>query len=116
MRLRYIRPMRFRKHVFVCTNQRTTGTRPSCGEACGLELVAAMKKEIKDAGASGEIRIQRAGCLDACEHGPAMVVYPEGVFYGGVQINDVTEIVKDHLLNGNLVKRLLIDFDKSPGE
>ncbi|MFM2207174.1 MAG: hypothetical protein RL213_1149 [Bacteroidota bacterium] len=105
--------MRFRKHIFICTNQRVEGSRPSCGEACGLELVAAFKKEIKEAGLSTEVRAQRAGCLDACEHGPSLVVYPDGVFYGKVTPGDVAEIIREHIVNGRLVSRLAVDFDKS---
>jgi len=104
--------MRFRKHLFICTNQRTEGTRPSCGEACGLELVAAFKKELKAAGLSGSVRAQRSGCLDACEHGPSLVVYPEGIFYGSVQPGDVSEIVREHIVNDRPVTRLVIDFNK----
>lgn len=102
--------MRFEKHVFICTNQRVEGSRPSCGEACGMELVAAFKKAVKDAGLSGSVRAQRAGCLDACEHGPSLVVYPEGTFYGKVTIADVPEIVTEHLLHNRPVDRLVIDF------
>lgn len=105
--------MRFEKHVFICTNQRAEGaTRPSCGEACGMELVKAFKKAIKDKGLSGKIRAQRTGCLDACEAGPSMVIYPEGVFYGGVTSNDVEEIVQEHLLHNRPVERLFIDYSK----
>ena len=77
-----------------------------------MELVAAFKKELKESGISGSVRAQRAGCLDACEHGPSMVVYPEGVFYGRVKKEDVPEIVREHLVNGTPVQRLIIDFTK----
>ncbi|MFM2136579.1 MAG: hypothetical protein RL021_1979 [Bacteroidota bacterium] len=105
--------MRFKRHVFICTNQRAEGAaRPSCGESCGMELVAAFKKEIKDSGLAASVRAQRTGCLDACEHGPSMVVYPEGVFYGRLKKEDVSEIVREHFVNGQPVKRLIIEFDK----
>mgnify|MGYP000884819995 CR=1 FL=1 len=104
--------MRFEKHLFICTNQRAADARPCCGETCGLELVKEFKKEIKEAGLAAKIRAQRSGCLDACEYGPSLVVYPEGVFYGGVKQEDVSEIVKEHLINGRVVDRLVIDFSK----
>lgn len=104
--------MRFQHHIFICTNQRAADARQSCGETCGLELVKEFKKEIKDAGLSDRIRTQRSGCLDACEHGPSLVVYPSGVFYGGVKLTDVAEIVREHLCNGRIVDRLQIDFSK----
>ena len=106
--------MRFKKHVFICTNQRPPGERKSCGEACGMDLVKAFKKAVKDSGMKGIIRTQRAGCLDACDFGPTVVVYPEGTYYGGVQVSDVAEIFSEHLLNERPVQRLLIDFSQKP--
>jgi (2Fe-2S) ferredoxin len=104
--------MRFSKHIFICTNQRTEGTRPSCGHDTGLELVAAFKKAIKDRGLNTEIRAQKAGCLDACEWGPSLVVYPEGIFYKHVTLADVEEIVEEHIANNRPVVRLINTFEK----
>lgn len=104
--------MKFDKHVFICTNQRPAGEKKSCGEGHGLELVKAFKKMIKDSGLNADIRAQKAGCLDVCEFGPSMVVYPEGVFYGNVELADVDEIFNEHLLNNRPVKRLVINFSK----
>lgn len=106
--------MLYKKHVFICTNQRPAGARVCCGEAHGMELVAAFKKLIKDKGLSVEIRAQKTGCLEACEAGPSLVVYPEGVFYGRVQLADVEEIVNEHLENDRKVERLLADFKELP--
>jgi len=78
-----------------------------------MELVKAFKKAVKDNGLKGTVRAQRSGCLDACEFGPSMVVYPEGIFYGGVQLSDVDEIVKEHVINNRPVERLIIDFSKA---
>ncbi|MFI5219668.1 MAG: (2Fe-2S) ferredoxin domain-containing protein [Bacteroidia bacterium] len=100
--------MRFRKHVFICINERKDSDRKSCGEAQGMELVHAFKKLIKEKGLKTEIRAQRAGCLDACETGPTVVVYPEGVYYGGVRLTDVNEIVESHLINDKPVERLVV--------
>jgi len=105
--------MKFEKHVFVCTNQRKEGERKSCGEQCGMELVKTFKKILKEKGLKGNIRAQRAGCLDACDFGPSVVVYPEGIYYGGVQPEDINEIVEEHLIANRPVKRLMIDFSKS---
>ena len=104
--------MRFKKHVFICTNQRNDPARKSCGEECGMTLVKAFKKALKDKNLKSDMRAQRAGCLDACDFGPSMVVYPEGVFYGGVQLSDVDEIVNEHLIHNRPVQRLIIDFTK----
>ena len=57
------------------------------------------------------MRANRSGCLDHCEHGPCVVVYPGGIWYGGVQLTDVDEIVERHLLGGEIVQRLVIAED-----
>lgn len=106
--------MLYNKHVFICTNERPAGSRISCGESHGMELVAAFKKLIKDKGLNTEVRAQKAGCLEACEAGPSVVIYPEGVFYSRVQPGDVEEIVTEHLENGRKVERLLMDFQELP--
>ena len=102
--------MKFEKHIFICTNERAQGERKSCGEAHGLQLVKAFKKLVKDHGLNASVRAQRAGCLDSCEFGPSLVVYPDGVFYGSVNLEDVDEIFNEHLLNNRTVKRLVIKF------
>ncbi|HEY0057068.1 MAG TPA: (2Fe-2S) ferredoxin domain-containing protein [Pedobacter sp.] len=106
--------MLYNKHVFICTNQRPAGARISCGETYGLELVAAFKKLIKDRGLNTQIRAQRTGCLEACEAGPSVVIYPEGIFYSRVQLSDVEEIVTSHLEHNNPVDRLIMNFEELP--
>jgi (2Fe-2S) ferredoxin len=106
--------MKFKKHIFICTNQRAPGEKKSCGESCGLELIKEFKKQMKESNLLSSMRAQKAGCLDACEYGPTVVVYPEGTYYGGVTPGDVTEIVNEHLINDRPVKRLIIDFENKP--
>lgn len=101
---------KYKKHIFVCTNQRPEGARVCCGEQHGLALTAAFKKAVKDNGLLATVRAQRAGCLETCELGPSVVVYPEGVFYGRVQLSDVEEIVREHIMNDRIVERLALDF------
>ncbi len=67
-----------------------------------------MKREIKLRGLRGEVRANQSGCLDACSFGPSVVVYPEGVWYGGVSVDDVPEIIESHIINGKPVERLRI--------
>lgn len=98
----------FHKHIFICTNQRTGGERKSCGEQHGMELVAAFKKSLKDKNLPIRVRAQRAGCLDICDFGPTIAVYPEGVFYVNVQLADVEEIVQSHIVGDKPVERLLL--------
>jgi len=56
----------------------------------------------------GKVRINQAGCLDRCEEGPCVVVYPEGVWYTYVDKADIDEIIDEHLVNGRVVERLKI--------
>jgi (2Fe-2S) ferredoxin len=110
--------MRFRRHVFVCENRRPEGSpKGSCAACGGVEVRAALKDELRRRGLSELVRANGAGCLDACAHGAAMVVYPDGAWYGGVKPEDVPEIVERHLLRGEPVERLRIrDWDgPAPG-
>ncbi len=101
--------MRFRHHVFVCENRRPPGDpRGSCGARGGEAIRAALKVEIARRGLEAEVRANASGCLDACAAGPTIVVYPEGVWYGGVRVEDVPEIVERHLVRGEPVERLRI--------
>lgn len=102
--------MKFEKHVFVCTNDRDNGKK-SCGSVCGMQMVDALKMKVIQAKLGQKVRVQKAGCLDVCEQGPAMVVYPEGVFYGNVQMNDLSEIFESHIQQGAPVERLQLKFD-----
>jgi (2Fe-2S) ferredoxin len=100
---------RFRHHVFVCENVRPAyDPRGSCGCKGSAKIREALKVELKRRGLKGAVRANTAGCLDACAHGPSMVVYPEGVWYGGVRVEDVPEIVERHLVGGQPVDRLRI--------
>jgi (2Fe-2S) ferredoxin len=101
--------MKFKKHVFICTNDKEA-PKKSCGSIHGMELVEAFKTSIKEKGLHLDIRAQKSGCLDICAFGPSMVVYPEGVWYGNVQLSDVEEIVENHLVNDQPVDRLKLEF------
>ena len=103
---------KYKRHLFICTNDREDASIKTCGSSQGLLLVQAFKKHLKDLGLSIEIRAQKAGCLDVCASGPALVVYPEAVFYGNVQLTDVAEIIESHLVNGLPVERLRLRFNK----
>jgi (2Fe-2S) ferredoxin len=67
-----------------------------------------LQQRTKAAGLAGKVRINKSGCLDQCEHGPMVVVYPEAVWYGNVQPEDAAEIVEEHLVGGRPVKRLRV--------
>jgi len=101
--------MIYDKHIFICTNQRAPGAaKKSCGEAHGMEIVDAFKKRLKELSLPLKVRAQKAGCLDICEYGQTVVVYPEGVFYVGVELSDVDEIIQEHIVGNRVVKRLLL--------
>lgn len=105
--------LKYDKHIFVCTNQRAPGaSRPSCGEAHGMEIVTAFKKKLKERNLTIRVRAQKAGCLDICDYGQTIVVYPDGVFYVGVEEDDVDEIIDEHIINGRPVQRLVLDRSK----
>ena len=97
----------FEHHVFVCTNEREeSASRPSCLPRGSKKLKSAFKDAIKEAGLKHKVRANESGCLDQCEHGPVVVVYPEAVWYGNVHPGDVEEIVSEHLVGGRPVERL----------
>lgn len=98
------------RHVFVCTS----------GDWCprkdgdGLGVHAKFKKLVKEAGLGGRVRVNNSGCLDQCGHGPMVVIYPDAVWYWGVQPDDVAEIVSEHLIAGRPVERLI--YRNTPGK
>lgn len=101
---------KFRKHIFICQNQRD-GEHPrgSCDPTGAGELQKLFKKALAEYGISGrEVRANKSGCLEQCEHGPTVVVYPDEVWYGGVGPNDVDEIIASHIVGGKPVERLRI--------
>ncbi|GEM_PF-353390 len=93
----------FERHLFVCTS----------GEYCphvdgdSPTIHAAFKAAVAQAGLRGKVRVNNSGCLDQCGHGPNAVVYPEGVWYSHLTLEDVPEIVESHLKNGKPVERLM---------
>jgi (2Fe-2S) ferredoxin len=95
------------RHVFICTNRRDPGNpKGSCAEKGSEAVRDEFKRQLHEHGMKGHIRANAAGCLDQCARGASVVVYPEQVWYGGVQASDVAEIVQSHLINGVPVDRL----------
>ena len=99
----------YERHVFVCLNERDPDHPRGCCAASGSRDIHARLKELsKERGLRHSVRVNKAGCLDTCERGPSIVVYPENVWYGGVTLGDVEEIVESHLVNGLPVERLRV--------
>lgn len=98
-------------HVFVCTNKRDDDhPRGSCSASGSVDLRDYMKAEAKKRGFK-KVRINSAGCLDRCELGPTMVIYPEGVWYGPKTREDIDDILDQHLGQGARVERLILKVD-----
>ncbi len=97
----------YKHHVFFCCNQRDDG-RPSCNDHGSQAVRDYAKAKIKKLGLSGrgKVRVNQAGCLDRCEEGPVLVVYPEETWYTFVDESDVEEIIQKHLIEGEVVERL----------
>ena len=95
----------FRYHVFVCDQQKPEGM-PCCGVRGGRALADALRREIGRRGLAAQVQVTASGALGLCERGPNMVVYPEGVWYSGVRVADVPEIVASHFIEGKPVARL----------
>ena len=102
----------FERHIFVCHNVRPAeAPRPSCTRDGKSDLHTRLQQLAKDAGLAGRVRINKSGCLDQCEHGPMVVVYPESVWYGSVRPEDAEAIVTEHLVGGRPVERLRVADD-----
>ncbi len=97
----------YEKHVFICVNRRDPSNPKGCCAAKGSEQIRErFKKELAERGLRGRMRANAAGCLDQCENGCTVVVYPEQVWYGHVTPDDVNQIIEEHPLGGRPVERL----------
>ena len=99
----------YKYHVFFCTNQRQDG-RPCCQDNRAAEIRSYMKQKIKEAGHSGKgkIRVNTAGCLDRCDLGPVMVIYPQNTWYTYLDEEDIDEIINSLINEDGPVERLQI--------
>jgi len=93
-------------HIFVCTNKRPDDhPRGSCGGKNSEALRQYLREKLKAAGLT-EARANVAGCLDQCENGPALVIYPEGIWYRAADTQSIDKIVDEHLIGGRIVSEL----------
>jgi (2Fe-2S) ferredoxin len=105
-------PSYYQRHIFFCLNQRSNG------DACCAQFSAQAgfdhcKAQVKALGLAGpgQVRVNKAGCLDRCAGGPVAVVYPDAVWYSFVDNSDIDEIVQSHLRDGQVVERLVLPAD-----
>ena len=104
---------RFQKHIFICINERKSGDKRGCCASKGsLDLLDQIKGRVHDLGLKGKVRVNKAGCLDACAQGPTMVVYPDSIWYAPRTRQDMEEILTQHIQNGQPVQRLILSFNK----
>jgi (2Fe-2S) ferredoxin len=100
----------FTSHIFVCCNQREPGhPRGCCDPTASGELRACFKAEIEKRRLGPLVRANQAGCLDQCELGPTVVIYPQGIWYGRVNLSDVPRILEETVMQGRVLGDLLID-------
>lgn len=98
---------RFERHIFVCVNARPDGGKPSCGPRGGAALCAALEQAVAARpGLWGKIAVTGSACLGPCWDGPNAVVYPDGVWYAGLTVEDVGDLADYHLAAGEVVERL----------
>jgi (2Fe-2S) ferredoxin len=99
----------FQRHIFVCVNERAESSpKGCCKRKGGQEVRDELKKRLYAMGLKGIVRANNSGCLDQCERGVTVVVYPEQVWYGGVTVADLDEIIERHIIGGEFVERLML--------
>ncbi len=99
----------FTHHIFVCGNQRAPGHARGCCDLEGSDALRnAFKAAVKARGLGPLVRANSAGCLEQCEHGPCVAIYPQAILYGGVQLTDVPRIIEETVINGRVLDDLRI--------
>ena len=99
--------MKYKKHIFVCINERDNNLKKSCG-SLGLDIRNKLVEELRKNNLLHEVRANKSGCLDGCAIGPIIVIYPQGIWYKNVNLNDVPEIIQETIINDRIIKRLLL--------
>ncbi len=103
----------FTHHIFICGNQRACDhPRGCCDPQATGELREAFKQEIKSRKLGPLVRANAAGCLEQCEFGPVVAIYPHGIFYGHVKPDDVSRIFDETIQHGKILEDLLIQEDE----
>lgn len=96
-------------HIFVCTSCRLNGTQKGfCCNKDSVEITRRFQEEIEDRQLEGDVMVTNTGCFGLCQKGPIVVVYPEGVWYGSVTVDDVGTIMDRHIEKGDIVTELQI--------
>ena len=99
--------MKYDKHIFICTNDRgENSTKQSCGS---LDIRKEFVSLINASGLKGKVRANKSGCLDLCEQGPAIVIYPQGYWYLNVEKRNIEKIFYESVIGDNPVVELIAD-------
>ncbi len=102
----------YKKHIFICENLRDAESgKISCGQRQSAHLRSQLKEKLKQQGLHKSYRINSAGCLGHCQHGPVMVIYPQAVWYGGLEESDLDEVLHKSILGDQTIARLKIKED-----
>ena len=99
--------MKYKKHIFICINDRNNTLKKSCA-SLGLSIRNKFVHELNKNNLIHEVRANKSGCLSECAIGPIVVIYPQGIWYKNVTLNDVSEIIKETIINDKIIERLLI--------
>jgi (2Fe-2S) ferredoxin len=103
----------FTSHIFVCCNQRQPGHSRGCCDPDGQgHLRECFKTELKRRGLGPLVRANQSGCLDQCELGPTVVIYPQAIWYGNVRPADVPRIIEETLIGGRVIEALRIPDER----
>ena len=89
----------YRHHIFVCTSGKT------CPKDGSEKVHSVLKKAVAEAGLKGQVRVNHAGCMNQCGHGPMVVVHPADVWYAGVDSEGARQIVEQHIVGGKVVEK-----------
>ncbi len=104
---------KFESHIFVCCNRREPGHSRGCCDPSGSQaLKECFKRELKARGLTPAVRANQAGCLDQCELGPTVVIYPQAIWYGGVRLEDVPRIIEETIIGGRVLSELQISDER----
>jgi (2Fe-2S) ferredoxin len=87
----------YQRMIFVCTNDDPDENRPACGLQGSMAICKAIKEEVKKRGLKGKVRALKSGCMDLCEKGPNVMVFPESVLHSGVTLGDIPLLVEKYL-------------------
>ena len=99
--------MKYEKHIFVCINERDDHLKKSCGIS-GLEIRNKFVEELRKKKLNNQVRANKSGCLSTCLFGPVVVIYPQGIWYKNVNLDDVLEIINKSIIDNKIIKRLLL--------